>query len=176
MAYFDIRDTKNPIFQIQRILRFLDNEENGLARVKPDGIYGDNTRNAVIAFQKKYGLLQTGVVDKQSWDLLHTVDRDTRYKNQKAMPVYILPMYEDYVILPNAKDNYILVVQHMLNEIGTHYDEIDTVEITGIYDKATVEAIKHLQRRHLANDDGILDGKTYNLLVLEYERLNSRDL
>ncbi|MBQ7907526.1 MAG: peptidoglycan-binding protein [Clostridia bacterium] len=176
MAYFDVRDRKNPILQIQRILRFLDNEENGLARIKPDGIYGENTKDAVMAFQKKYGLEETGIVDKASWDLIQLVNRDTRYKTQGAMPVYILPRYEDYIILPSSRDNYVFVVQHMLNEIGTHYDDIGAVEITGVYDQPTIEAIKSLQRHHLVNDDGVLDAKAFNLLASEYERLNSRDM
>ena len=36
-----------------------------------DGIYGDQTRNAVIAAQKRFGLPQTGVVDAATWDEIY---------------------------------------------------------------------------------------------------------
>ena len=36
-----------------------------------DGIYGDATRNAVIAAQRRFGLPQTGVVDAQTWDEIY---------------------------------------------------------------------------------------------------------
>jgi hypothetical protein len=35
-----------------------------------DGIFGDNTRSAVIAYQRKYGLLIDGIVGKQAWTSL----------------------------------------------------------------------------------------------------------
>ena len=36
-----------------------------------DGIYGDATRNAVIAAQQRFGLPQTGTVDAQTWDEIY---------------------------------------------------------------------------------------------------------
>ena len=36
-----------------------------------DGIFGDNTRNAVIAAQRRFGLPQTGIVDATTWDEIY---------------------------------------------------------------------------------------------------------
>ena len=36
-----------------------------------DGIFGDATRNAVLAVQRRFGLPQTGVVDEQTWDEIY---------------------------------------------------------------------------------------------------------
>ena len=36
-----------------------------------DGIYGDATRNAVIAAQQRFGLPQTGTVDARTWDEIY---------------------------------------------------------------------------------------------------------
>lgn len=36
-----------------------------------DGIFGDATRNAVIAAQRRFGLPQTGTVDAQTWDEIY---------------------------------------------------------------------------------------------------------
>ena len=36
-----------------------------------DGIFGTNTRNAVIAAQRRFGLPQTGVVNSQTWDEIY---------------------------------------------------------------------------------------------------------
>lgn len=174
MNYFDIRDNTNPILQIQRILRNLDYSENGAAKVKPDGIYGDDTRALVTQFQGKYGLNPTGVVDKETWDLLHLIDEAKRDESLLAHSVHIFPMFEKYEILPNSKDNIIYVIQHMLNEILADYDGFEVLNFTGIYDPDTQNAIKLLQRKALRDDDGIIDAKTFNLLADEYERINSR--
>jgi len=39
----------------------------------PDGIFGKNTRNAVIKFQKKYGLEPTGIIDNRTRNFLYPV-------------------------------------------------------------------------------------------------------
>ena len=36
-----------------------------------DGIFGNNTRNAVIAAQRRFGLPETGTVDAATWDEIY---------------------------------------------------------------------------------------------------------
>jgi hypothetical protein len=83
-------------------------------------------------------------------------------------------MYENYEILPNAKDDSLFVIQYMLNQILNDHDDIEKLEFTGIYDKATQDAIKVLERKSLNDHAGKIDANTFNLIADEYERLNSR--
>ncbi len=53
------------VTHLQNLLRDLD-----CYKGKSDGVYGTGTRNAVLAFQKKEGLPQTGVCDTETWILL----------------------------------------------------------------------------------------------------------
>ena len=174
MSYYDLNDTKNSVLEAQRILRRLDYGENGVARVKPNGIFDDDTKKLVIDFQRKYGLLPTGIIDKETWDLLHSIDEARRDAKELARAIHIFPMYENYEILPNSKDNVIYVIQHMLNEILNEHDDFTELSFNGIYDLPTQNAIKSLQRKGLLESNGILDAKTLNLLTDEYERINSR--
>ena len=174
MRYYDLNNTKNAILQVQRILRNLDYIENGVAKVKPNGIYDEDTRNLVINFQKKYGLIPTGIVDKETWDILHSIDEARRDATELAKAVHLFPMYESYTIYPDSKDNIIYVIQHMLNEISNEHDDFPEISFTGVYDLPTQNAVKTLQRKGLLESNGILDAKTFNLLADEYERINSR--
>ena len=174
MSYYDLNNTKNSVLEAQRILRRLDYGENVVARVKPNGIFDDDTKKLVIDFQRKYGLLPTGIIDKETWDLLHSIDEARRDAKELARAVHIFPMYENYEILPNSKDNIIYVIQHMLNEILNEHDDFTELSFNGIYDLPTQNAIKSLQRKGLLESNGILDAKTLNLLADEYERINSR--
>ena len=83
-------------------------------------------------------------------------------------------MYENYEILPNARDDSIFVIQYMLNEILNDHDDISQLEINGVYDLPTQNAIKILQRKALSESAPKIDADVFNLLADEYERLNSR--
>ena len=42
---------------------------------KPDGIYGKRTRLALLIFQRKHGLIQTGKLDSQTLDTLDSLSK-----------------------------------------------------------------------------------------------------
>ncbi|MGD1698465.1 peptidoglycan-binding domain-containing protein [Dapis sp. BLCC M229] len=44
-----------------------------------DGIFGNLTKEAVIAFQKYYGLTADGIVGSQTWAVVDTIVRATLY-------------------------------------------------------------------------------------------------
>ena len=81
--------------------------------------------------------------------------------------------FENYQIQPFAKDNAIYVIQHMLETISRDYEGI-IVELNGIYDKDTQDAIRLFKRKNLLDDTGVIDATTFNRLADEYERINSR--
>ncbi len=174
MSYYDLNDKNNSVLQVQRILRELDYLENDVAKVKPNGIYDEDTRNLVTIFQMKYGLSPTGIVDKETWDLLHSINEARKDATRLARAVHIFPMYESYEILPNSNNNIVYTIQYMLNEILNEHDGFEELELNGIYDLPTQNAIKVLQRKALLESNGKLDAQAFNLLADEYERINSR--
>ena len=175
MALFSALDEKNFIIQIQRILRDLNylQSENGTVGI--DGIYDEGTKNAVREFQKKYGLRETGIVDSETWTILHTIWELRAESAALARAVYILPRFEGYEILPNTKDNVLYIIQHMLEVISTDYEELEGIQLNGVYDIETQNAIKAFQRRNLLNDTGIIDATTFNRLADAYEQVNSQN-
>ena len=173
MALFNALEEKNFIVQIQRILRDLNymNFENGIIGI--DGIYDEATRNAVREFQKRYGIKETGIVDSETWTLLHTIWEIRQEGNALARAVYVLPRFEGYEIMPGAKDNVLYIIQHMLETISRDYEDI-LVELNGVYDEATQNAIRSFKRKNLLDDTAIIDARVFNRLADEYERVNSR--
>ena len=68
--YFWNRESSPIQIQIlQYVLRELSTEYK-FGDIQLSGIYDDVTRDAVIKFQQKNGLTQTGVVDRVTWNLL----------------------------------------------------------------------------------------------------------
>ena len=174
MAYYNLEDSSNPILQIQRLLRNIDRDEAAFTSVAPSGSFESNTRDAVIRFQDKYGLRSTGVVDKETWDLLHRIDSAKKKLNSLVQGVKIFPQSESYNIPFGSRNDLLYIIQIFLNEIANEYDSIEMLELNGIYNTPTQNAIKAFQRAHLIEDNGKLDAETINLLFKEYERINNR--
>ena len=57
-----------PIESMQYMLRVLSTYIQEIPLIAVDGIFGSQTRNAVIAAQRWFGLPQTGVVDFATWE------------------------------------------------------------------------------------------------------------
>ena len=56
---------------LQYMLSVLSAYIREIPSVTVDGIYGNATRNAVLAAQRRFGLPQTGEVDFQTWDEIY---------------------------------------------------------------------------------------------------------
>lgn len=174
MSYYDFRRTENAVLEIQRILRSLDFYENDFARVKPDGIYGEDTRLLVAQFQKRYGIVPSGIVDYETWKLLHSVDKARKDENKIARAVHIFPMYEKHEILPNSKNSYVYIIQVMLNEILNDHDGFSELDVNGVYDLPTQNAVKILRKKSLEDAPDTIDALVFGTIADEYERVNSR--
>lgn len=173
MAYYSADKREAPILEIQRLLRDIDQFENGVARIRLTGDYNEETRQGVSRFQEKYGLPVTGVVDNDTWLLLQAVGKSVKEAQALARAVYVLPRDAEYSLSIGIRDDVVYVIQHMLNVISQEYDGISPLNFTGIFDTDTENAVKEFQRVNLLENSGIIDPSTFNRLADEYERINS---
>ena len=173
MALFNSLNDEGFVLQIQRILRDLNFIDGEIGRVGVDGYYDEGTRSEVMRFQEKYGLDPSGVVDFETWELLNKIWQVKLEENELARAIYVLPRFEGYEIQPFAKDNAIFIIQHMLETISRDYESI-SVELNGIYDQPTQDAIMLFKRKNLLDNTSVIDARTFNRLADEYERINSR--
>ena len=65
-----IPQNNQPIFSAQTFLRRLSQNDSRIPPVVPDGIYGEQTQNAVMEFQKTKNIVPTGILDNETWDEL----------------------------------------------------------------------------------------------------------
>lgn len=62
-----IGSTGQKVMQLQEQLNRIRENYNAIPYLTPDGIYGENTANAVRQFQRIFDLPQTGIVDFTTW-------------------------------------------------------------------------------------------------------------
>lgn len=63
----DIGSSGSKIRQIQEQLNAITNAYPALPKISVDGVFGENTQNAVKKFQQIFGLPATGIIDYSTW-------------------------------------------------------------------------------------------------------------
>ena len=71
MKVYRIDRTEEAIAEIQRYLRAVSYRYKDIPHVGIDGIYGEETKAAVRAFQLLFSLAETGVVDPLTFEHLY---------------------------------------------------------------------------------------------------------
>ncbi len=59
------------VYRLQGYLRRVSLVNQNIPNITLDGIFGSETKKAVMSFQKEYGLEVTGIVDDEMWDKLY---------------------------------------------------------------------------------------------------------
>lgn len=151
------------IRQIQRALRILHKNGEDIPIVFEDGIFGEETERAIVAFQVQEGLLPNGTVDYETWKRL--MDSANRYIRSNAEPFPIFPYVsdEENAVLPEEEGKAMYFVQAMLIAIGKKYSGFEGVVLNGKNDEATRNAIARIQEiTEGERTDGGLSRRTWN--------------
>lgn len=126
---------------LQYYLSYIGEFVNSVPPIAVDGDFGEATRDAVLAFQRTYGLPETGVVDLLTWNSIYNV--------YLGLIRSISPFYREGVVIPfpgtilrpGDSGDFVRVLQEYLNYIGTTYTEIPRINVDGIYGNATLAAV-----------------------------------
>ena len=140
-----------PIRSLQTMLRFIAESRGDAISIIPDGIYGQNTVNAVSDFQRRKGMPVTGITDQTTWDA-------------------IAAEYENAVILVGDIEDYpdIFLVQAILSVLSQVYASVTPPGSGGILDIPTAESLASFQALSGLASTGELDRITWHHLALQY--------
>ena len=122
------------VTQLQRNLNSL-----GYNAGTPDGAFGNGTKNAVVAFQKTYGLSADGVAGKSTQDAITTTI------NRKSKGI----------LSKGQVSNDVKSLQSDLKTLGYLSSNPD-----GAFGTATETAVKAFQQRHKLTADGLVGADT----------------
>lgn len=150
-----------------------------ISPVSPTGNFGPNTRAAVLAFQREFGLPETGTVDRVTWNRITQTFVTVREGAQPAFGQY--PGYElsegqvDRVrgIEPNT-DNLtgrpVYSIQQMLRTVNSEKDLPGIPD--GIYGAQTTDRVRTFQRENNLSETGNVNRETFDSIMNAYnERL-----
>ncbi|WP_430392848.1 peptidoglycan-binding domain-containing protein [Bacillus suaedaesalsae] len=120
-----------------------------------DGMYGQETRRAVLNFQKKYNLMADGLVGQQTLGKLNEV-----LSSSKPITEFPLP---NGILKQGDRGENVKQLQRALKEINFDPEYID-----GIYGPKTEDAVRRFQSMYaeLAND-GIYGPNTKDFIEMK---------
>ncbi len=107
-----------------------------------DGSFGPATANAVRSFQRTYGLPETGVVDRATWDRMEQVyfgivsEIDYEFFGGRILP------FPGRVLREGIEGNDVRALQEYLNYISATYPEIPRVNVDGVFGPSTAEQVR----------------------------------
>ncbi len=165
----NIRTEADARRNLQKYLRQLAYFDSDIPFVPIDGNQGSNTTDALRAYQARRGLPVTGVADQQTWEALY--EDYIISLEEEAPPAGFSPFPaepRDYALKLGDEGFPVSAVQHMLEEISVFFP-IVPVEITGIYNNSTRDAVSEVQVRYLLPVTGEVDKLTWNALVRLYD-------
>lgn len=156
------------ISEIQHYLRTLSFTDPRLFPVVVDGVFSNQTTNAVNAFQQTRGLPVTGTVDPQTWDVLYAEYLSQRPRGTVPLLVFFDPAH---LLRPNEENETVAILQLVLRTLSFAYDNLPVVEVTGVYDAATENAVRTFQSLHALEPSGIVNDSTWNTLATLFNDL-----
>lgn len=148
--------------EIQRYLYAISLFNSRIPQVIPDGSYGGSTSLAVRAFQREYGLPETGNTDPATWNSIVRIYRS--YLDAAPAPYNVFPSAA-YVSGEGDKGQLVYIIQAMLSDIGGKYDNAPAVDVCGSFDTLTAQAVRAFQQRSGLPLTGRVDSSTWNMLV-----------
>ena len=154
---------------LQTYLRQLAYFDNDIPFVPIDGNPGEDTTAAIRAYQRKKGLTVTGIADQATWEALYE-DYLVSLEEQSLPETFspFPPTPTNYSLGEGDMGFAVSAIQYLLETISVFFP-VEAVEITGVYDEKTRDAISEMQARYLLPVTGRTDKLTWNALVRLYE-------
>ncbi len=162
------------IYDLQRFLRRIEQEQSYPQPLAADGIFGPETAAGVRDFQRMNGLPVTGAADYDTWSLIYSQYFDLVQGDALPGAVMFFPTGAEAKLSPGSKGASVLVLQLLLNTPLPHYSNLAPVAITGEYDQPTVNAVKTAQRAFKLCETGITDRATWEALAHLHNSLFER--
>lgn len=137
-----------------------------------DGIFGPGTRDAVISFQRTYGLPETGIVDRVVWERL----QDVYYSFLESVPFEFregttLP-FPGRVLRAGLSGRDVEALQRYLNFIAESYPSIAKNNPDGVFGPTTAAAVREFKRIFgLGGDPERVSVETWDAITSLYDDL-----
>lgn len=159
------------VFTLQYYLDYISNFVDTVLQVTPDRIFGDQTLQSVLSFQRTYGLEQNGIVDEVVWNSIYNVYLGLLSSVPFEYREGVIIPFPGVLLRQGSQGEDVRVLQSYLNYISKVYTQIPTVTVDGTFGEQTEQAVIAFQ--DLFGVDvarkGVVASVTWNAITDVYE-------
>ncbi len=163
-------NTGTDVATLQYYLDFIASFYDAIPDIAIDSVFGEQTRNAVLAFQRQFGLPEDGIVGRQTWYAI----QDQYDAILRSLPdeysSYSSLLYPGYFITTGATGKVVEQLQTFINTIARYNPSVPSVTVDGIFGSGTQEAVRAIQRLSGQNPNGAVGPLTWNAIVNLYNQ------
>ncbi len=146
-----------------------------IPKINPaDGVFGVETEDAVVAFQRIFNLTPDGIVGNATWNKISFIYNAVKRLSEldsEGIRLTDLPQAYDSDLTVGDSGREVLAIQYFLNVVAAFYNTIPRVTISGSYDEATDQAVRAYQEAFGLPADGVLDRNTWRSLYDTYRSI-----
>lgn len=161
----------NQVRSLQYFLAVVGAYYESVQRVEITQFYDAQTENSVKSFQRVFGLPQTGIVDRATWEDLYRayagIAESTRPEDAEFVPL----LYPGTIFREGMTSEYIRVLQEYLTYIHETIPEIPAVQATGYFGPVTKSAVLAFQRYAGLPENGAVGVNTWDEIAGLYSDL-----
>ncbi|MBE6662729.1 MAG: spore cortex-lytic protein, partial [Ruminococcaceae bacterium] len=164
-------DTGLAVQNVQYYLNYLSRFYSTIPPVNADGIFGEQTRNAILSAQRTFGLSETGELDAETFEAIYDAYLgiiDTlsfEFREGEILP------FAGVVLNLGSEAPEVEVLQQYLNALADTYPEIPRVNVTGYFGSQTEAAVLAFQRLFGYQQNGVVEATVWNAIASEYQTL-----
>lgn len=157
----------NPVQSLQHMLNHLARTLPTLPRLAETGIFDEATLEAVMIFQRDFGLPVTGIVDQLVWDTITAAYYENLFQYWTPPLLSVFPDGASSV-RETERAPELLIAQAMITELMNTVSNFEAVSFDAVNSGGTLRNIKRLQVLSGLPDTGTLDRATWAILSALY--------
>ncbi|MBQ8297835.1 MAG: peptidoglycan-binding protein [Ruminococcus sp.] len=138
--------------------------------VQITGYFGEETERSVKSFQRVFGLPQTGVVDRATWNDMYRAYQGI-VESVPFDDAAGVALYPGVVLKEGVTSEYVRIIQEYLTFINKTYPNIPAVNNTGYFGPLTRQAVTAFQKQFGIPVNGIVGATTWDTIAGVYSDL-----
>ncbi len=171
-----IGSTGTPVRLIQYYLAVIGYFNENFDVIPISGIYDQATADAVSAFQTFYALTSNGEVNRETWNRLQEVYRNTIGAIPPTFYGNRAKLYPGYFLSEGMRGQEVTDLQTYLSFIADYYNDIPKIPVTGYFGEQTKSAVQQFQRLFGLEPNGAVGAVTWNEIAKQYDFLVETEL